>query len=143
MALIGARVSGGRGELETAIAELEAAQRELDRFAADPTAAELLGQTAWAAGMRARAERVEAAQTSYREHSDREHEAMAAVPVEVLDSLHPYQFPPTGQSPLPAIVQVRVTTPSALPAMVNLSPLAEPAFAVTVKVVAVPAAALR
>ena len=54
-----------------------------------------------------------------------------------------YQLPLAGQPPLPAVVQVRVTMPSALRAMVNVSPLAAPAFAVTLQVVPVPSAALR
>ena len=48
-----------------------------------------------------------------------------------------------GQAPLPAVAQLRVTTASALRVIVNVSPLLAPAFAVTVKLVAVPDAALR
>jgi hypothetical protein len=43
---------------------------------------------------------------------------------------------------LPAVVQVCVITPPALRTMVNVLPLAPPAFAVTAKVSSVPLAAL-
>src|SRR5205814_8907570 len=47
--------------------ELEAAERERDRFANDPTAADVLDEAGWASAMRARAERVEAATIALRE----------------------------------------------------------------------------
>jgi hypothetical protein len=70
--------------------ELEAAERELERFAADPTAAELLGQAAWTAALRTRTERAEAARVEYREHVDTMRASEIVIPpIELLDSLAP------------------------------------------------------
>ena len=73
--------------------ELEAAERELERFAADPTAAELLGQSAWTAALRARTERAEAARAEYCEHVDTMRTSEIAMPpIELLDSLAPEEL---------------------------------------------------
>jgi site-specific DNA recombinase len=73
--------------------ELEAAEHELERFAADPTAAELLGQSAWTAAMRTRTERAEAARVEYREHVDTLRAAEIVIPpIELLDSLAPEEL---------------------------------------------------
>ncbi len=73
--------------------ELEASERELERFAADPTAAELLGQAAWTAALRARTERAEAARVEYREHVATMRAADIVVPpIELLDSLAPEEL---------------------------------------------------
>jgi hypothetical protein len=78
---------------EDAQGELEAAERELERFAADPTAAELLGQSAWTAALRARTERAEAARVEYREHVDTMRAAEIVIPpIELLDSLAPEEL---------------------------------------------------
>jgi DNA invertase Pin-like site-specific DNA recombinase len=80
----------GGGSIEDVQRELDAAERELERFAADPTAAELLGQAAWTAALRTRTERAEAARVEYREHVDTMREAEVVVPpIELLDSLAP------------------------------------------------------
>jgi hypothetical protein len=73
--------------------ELEAAERELERFAADPTAAELLGQSAWTAALRTRTERAEAARVEYREKVDTMRTAEIVIPpIELLDSLAPEEL---------------------------------------------------
>jgi site-specific DNA recombinase len=73
--------------------ELEAAERELERFAADPTAAELLGEAAWTAALRTRTERVDAARVAYREHVDTMRAADIVIPpIELLDSLEPAEL---------------------------------------------------
>ncbi|HEX5308247.1 MAG TPA: recombinase family protein [Solirubrobacteraceae bacterium] len=73
--------------------ELEAAERELERFAADPTAAELLGEAAWTAALRTRTARVDAARVAYREHVDTMRTADIVIPpIELLDSLEPVEL---------------------------------------------------
>jgi hypothetical protein len=73
--------------------ELEAAERELERFAADSTAAELLGEAAWTAALRERADRAEAARVAYREHVDSMRAAEIVIPpIELLDSLEPAEL---------------------------------------------------
>lgn len=73
--------------------ELEAAERELERFAADPTAAELLGEAAWTAALRTRTERVDAAHVAYRERVDTMRAADIVIPpIELLDSLEPAEL---------------------------------------------------
>src|ERR1019366_7590873 len=68
----------------------EDVQGELERFAADPTAAELLGQAAWTAALRTRTERAEAARVEYREHVDTMRASEIVIPpIELLDSLAP------------------------------------------------------
>jgi hypothetical protein len=70
--------------------KLEAAERELERFAADPTAAELLGEAAWTAALRTRTERTDAARVEYHEHVDTMRAAdIVMPPIELLDSLAP------------------------------------------------------
>ncbi|MGA7705306.1 MAG: recombinase family protein [Solirubrobacteraceae bacterium] len=90
---------GGTSGLATSVAEtdssfedvqseLDAAEHELERFAADPTAAELLGQAAWTAALRTRTERAEAARAKYRDCVDTMRVADIVVPpIELLDSL--------------------------------------------------------
>ena len=73
------------GGIEEVQRELEAAESELERFAADPTAAELLGETAWAAALRARAERADSARLAYRERVD--HASAGDVSIPPLDLL--------------------------------------------------------
>ncbi len=73
--------------------ELEAAESEVERFAADPTAAELLGEAAWTAALRTRTERAEAARAAYREHVDAMRTADIVIPpIELLDSLAPEEL---------------------------------------------------
>jgi DNA invertase Pin-like site-specific DNA recombinase len=73
--------------------ELEASEHELERFAADPTAAELLGEAAWTAALRTRTERVDAARVAYREHVDTMRAADIVIPpIELLDSLEPAEL---------------------------------------------------
>lgn len=73
--------------------ELEASERELERFAADPTAAELLGEAAWTAALRSRTERVEAARGEYREHVDAMRTAEIVIPpIELIDGLAPEEL---------------------------------------------------
>jgi DNA invertase Pin-like site-specific DNA recombinase len=106
--------------------ELEAAETELERFAADPTAAELLGQAAWAAGLRSRSERVEAARLAYRDHVDtmRTPPDIAIPSLELLDTLTPEEL----GSPLRSALQtVRVTKGRGpLPPRVHLAFHGEP-----------------
>lgn len=61
-------VSGGSGAagLAEAEGELEAAERELERFAADPVAAESLGEAAWRAAVASRGDRVRKAREALR-----------------------------------------------------------------------------
>ncbi len=73
--------------------ELEAAEKEVERFAADPTAAELLGEAAWTAALRTRSERAEAARAAYREHVDAIRTVDIVIPpIELLDSLAPAEL---------------------------------------------------
>jgi len=110
--------------------ELQAAESELERFAADPTAAELLGQAAWAAAVRTRSDRVQAARLTYREHVDTMRTPDIAIPpVELLDSLTPEELTPV----LRAVFQtVRVTKGrGSLPPRVHLAFHGEPQARVT------------
>ncbi len=87
---LAASVADTGSTFEDVQGELEAAERELERFAADPTAAELLGQAAWTAALRTRTERAEAARVEYREHVDTMRASEIVVPpIELLDSLTP------------------------------------------------------
>ncbi len=87
---LAASVADTGSTFEDVQGELEAAERELERFAADPTAAELLGQAAWTAALRTRTERAEAARVEYREHVDTMRASEIVVPpIELLDSLAP------------------------------------------------------
>jgi hypothetical protein len=80
-------------DFEDVQGELGAAERELERFAADPTAAELLGRSAWTAALRARTERAEAARVEYREHVDTMRAAEIVIPpIELLDGLAPEEL---------------------------------------------------
>jgi DNA invertase Pin-like site-specific DNA recombinase len=90
---VAASVAETDGSFEDVQGELEAAERELERFAADPTAAELLGQAAWTAALRERADRAEVARVAYREHVDTMRAAEIVVPpIELLDSLEPAEL---------------------------------------------------
>ncbi|MFI4993430.1 MAG: recombinase family protein [Solirubrobacterales bacterium] len=106
--------------------ELQASESELERYAADPTAAELLGQAAWAAGLRTRSERVDAAQLAYREHVDtmRLPPAIEIPSLDLLDSLTPEELTPVLRS---ALQTVRVTKGRGpLPPRVHLAFHGEP-----------------
>jgi site-specific DNA recombinase len=99
--------------------ELQAAENELERFASDPTAAELLGEAAWAAALRTRVGRAEAARVTYREHVDTMRAPNIEIPsVELLDTLTPEELATVlqavfqtvrvarGRGPLPPRVQL-------------------------------------
>lgn len=78
------------GSFEDVQRELAAAEDELERFAADPTAAEILGETAWAAALRTRADRAESARLTYREWGEQARTAEVVIPpIELLDTLAP------------------------------------------------------
>ena len=99
---------------------------ELERYAADPTAAELLGEAAWAAGLRTRSERVERARLAYRDHVDtmRTPPAIEIPSVELLDDLSPEELTPVLRS---ALQTVRVTKGRGpLPPRVHLAFHGEP-----------------
>ena len=111
--------NNGDANFEDLQHELQAAESELERFAADPTAAELLGQAAWAAALRTRSERVEAARLAYRDHVDTMRVPHIEIPsVELLDSLTPEELTPVlravfqtvrvtkGRGPLPPRVHI-------------------------------------
>jgi site-specific DNA recombinase len=86
-------VAGTDSSFEDVQAELDAAERELERFAADPTAAELLGQAAWTTALRTRTERAEIARVEYREHVDKLRATEIAIPpIELLDNLAPEEL---------------------------------------------------
>lgn len=90
---VAASVTETDSSFEDVQSELEAAERELERFAADPTAAELLGEAAWTAALRTRTERVDAARLAYREHVDTMRSADIVIPpIELLDSLEPAEL---------------------------------------------------
>jgi DNA invertase Pin-like site-specific DNA recombinase len=90
---LAASVAETDNSFEDVQGELEAAERELERFAADPTAAELLGQAAWTAALRTRTERAEAARVEYREHVDTMRAAEIVMPpIELLDGLAPEEL---------------------------------------------------
>lgn len=90
---LAASVAETDGSFEDVQGELEAAEHELERFAADPTAAELLGEAAWTAALRTRTERAEAARAEYREHVDTMRAADIVIPpIELLDSLEPAEL---------------------------------------------------
>lgn len=107
------------GTFENAQHELEAAENEVERFASDATAAELLGEAAWAAALRTRAERADAARIAYREYTDTMRTPSVAIPpVELLSSLSPEELTTAlqavyrtvdvtrGRSPLPERVEL-------------------------------------
>ncbi len=90
---VAASVTDTDSSFEDVQHELEAAEHELERFAADPTAAELLGEAAWTAALRTRTERVDAARVAYRDHVDTMRAAEIVVPpIELLDSLAPEEL---------------------------------------------------
>jgi DNA invertase Pin-like site-specific DNA recombinase len=90
---LAASVTDTGSTFEDVQGELEAAEHELERFAADPTAAELLGQAAWTAALRERADRAEAARVGYREHVDTMRASEIVIPpIELLDSLEPAEL---------------------------------------------------
>ncbi|HST34936.1 MAG TPA: recombinase family protein [Solirubrobacteraceae bacterium] len=104
---VAASVADTDGTIEEVQSELDAAEREVERFASDPTAAELLGETAWAAALRTRTERAEAARLTYREHVDAMRTTQVVVPpVELLDGLSPEELTGVLQS---VFQTVRVT----------------------------------
>jgi DNA invertase Pin-like site-specific DNA recombinase len=76
----------GLDELQS---QLEAAESERDRFASDPTAAELLGELAWTKALRARADRATAAQSAYRTAAETSRRTVLTIPVDQLDELPP------------------------------------------------------
>jgi site-specific DNA recombinase len=107
------------GTFEDAQRELEAAESEVERFASDATAAELLGEAAWTAALRTRAERAEVARIAYRGHADTMRTPdIVLPPVEVLSSLSPEELTTVlqavfqtvrvtrGRSPLPGRVEL-------------------------------------
>ncbi len=107
------------GTFEDAQRELEAAESEVERFASDATAAELLGETVWTAALRTRAERAEVARIAYRGHADTMRTPDIVIPpVEVLSSLSPEELTTVlqavfqtvrvtrGRSPLPGRVEL-------------------------------------
>jgi DNA invertase Pin-like site-specific DNA recombinase len=109
--------------------ELQASESELERYAADPIAAELLGETAWAAGLRTRSDRVQAARLAYREHVDTMRmPEITITSIELLDSLAPEEL----GSALRAVFQtVRVTKGRGpLPPRVHLAFHGEPPLGV-------------
>jgi Recombinase zinc beta ribbon domain len=90
---VAASVAETDSSFEEVQGELEAAERELERFAADPTAAELLGEASWTAALRTRTERVDAARVAYREHVDTMRASEIVIPpIELLDSLEPAEL---------------------------------------------------
>jgi DNA invertase Pin-like site-specific DNA recombinase len=88
----------GVGDLETLQLDLEAAEGERDRFAADPTAAELLGAQAWQNALRTRAERVAEARERYQESLATSKRARVSVPVERLAELTSAELAPVFRS---------------------------------------------
>ena len=77
-------------ELEDAQVAVDAAERELERFAVDVTAADSLGPAVWDAALQARADAVDAARATYLQlvpaHDDNH---FSLPPLAVLDSLEP------------------------------------------------------
>jgi hypothetical protein len=95
------------GGFQDAQDELQAAESELERFASDPTAAELLGEAAWAGALRTRAERAEAARMAYREQVETMRTPTLTIPsVELLNSLTPEELTTVLQA---AFKSVRIT----------------------------------
>jgi site-specific DNA recombinase len=124
-ATVATSVSDTEGSFEDVQHELEAAEKELERFAADPTAADLLGETAWAAALRARAERADAARLAYREHLDTVRSTEVAIPpVELLHTLTPQELTPVLQAVFKTISVTRGRGP--LPGRVKLAFHGEP-----------------
>ncbi len=127
---VGASVKDSDGSIEEAQRELDAAEQEVERFAADPTAAELLGEAAWAAALRTRAERTEAARLAYREQVDAMRTAAVVVPaVELLDTLAPEELTSVLQSVFATVRVTRGRGP--LPGRVELAFHGEPQAGVT------------
>ncbi|HEV3322885.1 MAG TPA: recombinase family protein [Solirubrobacteraceae bacterium] len=90
---VAANVTDTDGTFEDTQRELEAAESEVERFASDPTAAELLGEVAWSAALRTRTERAAAARVAYREHVDTMRaDDVEIPPVELLDTLTPEEL---------------------------------------------------
>lgn len=73
--------------------EMELAENEVERFATDPTAAELLGEGAWTAALRSRTERAEVARTAYRERVETMRTTEIVMPpINLLESLAPEEL---------------------------------------------------
>jgi site-specific DNA recombinase len=122
---VAASVADADGTIDEAQRELDAAEREVERFATDPTAAELLGEAAWAAALRTRADRVEAARLTYREHVDTMRSADVVIPpAELLDTLAPQELTSVLQSVFQTVRVTRGRGP--LPGRVELAFHGEP-----------------
>jgi hypothetical protein len=77
-------------ELEDAQVAVDAAERELERFAVDVTAADSLGPAVWDAALQARADAVDAARATYLQLVPAHEDNYASLPpLAVLDSLEP------------------------------------------------------
>jgi site-specific DNA recombinase len=122
---VAASVTDTDDTFEEAQRELQAAEKEVERFAADPTAAELLGEAAWAAALRTRAERAEAARLAYRKHVDSMRATDIVIPpVELLDTLAPEELTTVLQSVFQTVRVTRGRGP--LPPRVELTFHGEP-----------------
>lgn len=98
-------VSDAQAAFEQAEHELQAAEQELERFAADATAAELLGEAAWAAGLRSRAQRADAAREAYREQTEAVRSTDITIPaVDLLSDLTPEELGPVLRSVFDAVI---------------------------------------
>jgi site-specific DNA recombinase len=113
------------GSLDDLQHELEAAEAERDRFVLDTTAHELLGETKWKEALRARVERVEAAQLVYREQVERERVPDVAIPpLDLLDELAPEELTTVLQAVFQTVRVTRGRGP--LPPRVRLAFHGEP-----------------
>ena len=130
MIAVATGVTDTDGTFEDAQRELEAAESEVERFASDATAAELLGEAAWAAALRTRAERADAARIAYREYTDTMRTPDIAIPpVELLSSLSPEELTTVLQAVFRTVDVTRGRSP--LPGRVELVFHGEPQTGVT------------
>jgi DNA invertase Pin-like site-specific DNA recombinase len=101
--------SHGGTDVDTSAAEaaLQSAEHELEQFAADLTARELLGQARYHDALQARVSAVDAAQATYRREASKQAHGSRVLPVELLDTEDPAELRELFAAGLSAVVVER------------------------------------
>lgn len=98
---------GSDVDLSAAEAGLQDAERELEQFAADLTARQLLGQARYHDALQARVSAVSAAQATYRGEASKQAHLARVLPVELLDTEDPAELRALFAAGLSAVVVER------------------------------------